>query len=84
MPDPVWGEVGVAVCVARPGADPAAIGLQAWLEGKLARYKLPKHVVWWEAMPKSAYGKIVKKDIREQLERSGALVQVAADARAAR
>ena len=67
----MWGEVGVAVCVAREGADIAAIDLKAYLEGKMARYKLPKSVVFWDAMPKSAYGKITKKMIREELEKRG-------------
>lgn len=71
VPDAVWGEVGVAVCVAREGADIAGIDLKAYLEGKMARYKLPKTVVFWDAMPKSAYGKITKKLIREELERRG-------------
>ncbi|MFK3780162.1 acyl-CoA synthetase [Agrobacterium sp. NPDC089420] len=71
VPDAVWGEVGVAVCVAREGADIAGIDLKAYLEGKMARYKLPKTVVFWDAMPKSAYGKITKKMIREELERRG-------------
>lgn len=71
VPDAVWGEVGVAVCVAREGADVAKIDLRAFLDGKVARYKLPKAVVFWDAMPKSAYGKIAKKMIREELERRG-------------
>lgn len=71
VPDAVWGEVGVAVCVAREGADIAGIDLKSYLEGKMARYKLPKTVVFWDAMPKSAYGKITKKMIREELERRG-------------
>ncbi|MDP9734161.1 MULTISPECIES: acyl-CoA synthetase [Agrobacterium] len=71
VPDAVWGEVGVAVCVAREGADIAGIDLRAYLEGKMARYKLPKTVVFWDAMPKSAYGKITKKMIREELEKRG-------------
>jgi acyl-CoA synthetase (AMP-forming)/AMP-acid ligase II len=71
MPDPVWGEIGVAVCVARPGADPRSIDLKGWLDGKMARYKLPKHVIFWDALPKSAYGKITKKMIREEIERRG-------------
>ncbi|UUP16600.1 acyl-CoA synthetase [Nitratireductor thuwali] len=73
VPDPLWGEVGVAVCVVRPGADAAAIDLAAWLEDKLARYKLPKRIIWWEEMPKTAYGKIAKKQIREELDRRGDL-----------
>jgi acyl-CoA synthetase (AMP-forming)/AMP-acid ligase II len=71
VPDAVWGEVGVAVCVAREGADIAGIDLKAYLDGKMARYKLPKTVVFWDAMPKSAYGKITKKMIREELEKRG-------------
>ena len=71
VPDPVWGEVGMAVCVAREGADISGIDLKSFLDGKVARYKLPKTVVFWEAMPKSAYGKITKKMIREELMRRG-------------
>jgi fatty-acyl-CoA synthase len=69
IPDPMWGEVGVAVCVARAGADTDTIELGRWLEGKVSRYKLPKRIVWWDEMPKSAYGKIAKKAIREEFER---------------
>jgi acyl-CoA synthetase (AMP-forming)/AMP-acid ligase II len=71
MPDPVWGEIGVAVCVPRSGADPRSIDLRDWLDGKMARYKLPKHVLFWNELPKSAYGKITKKMIREEIERRG-------------
>ncbi|MGE6741373.1 acyl-CoA synthetase [Allorhizobium pseudoryzae] len=73
VPDPVWGEVGIAVCVARPGVVPESINLRAFLEDKIARYKLPKAVIFWDAMPKSAYGKITKKMIREELARRGEL-----------
>ena len=71
VPDPVWGEVGVAVCIARPGTDTNAIDLREWLDGKVARYKLPKQVIFWEEMPKSAYGKITKKMVREELAKRG-------------
>lgn len=73
VPDPVWGEVGIAVCVARGGAPVDATALREWLDGKIARYKLPKKIVFWSEMPKSAYGKIAKKLIREELERRGEL-----------
>lgn len=73
VPDPVWGEVGVAVCIARPGEPLEARELAAWLDGKVARYKLPKRYVFWDVMPKSAYGKIAKKLIREELEKRGDL-----------
>jgi fatty-acyl-CoA synthase len=73
IPDPVWGEVGIAVCVARPGERVEAGELAAWLDGKVSRYKLPKRYVFWDVMPKSAYGKIAKKLIREELEKRGEL-----------
>lgn len=71
VPDPLWGEVGLAVCVARAGAAPDGAALLAWLEGKIARYKMPRQVVFWDEMPKSAYGKITKKMIREELAARG-------------
>jgi len=68
MPDPFWGEAGVAVCVLRGGAALTGAELLAWLEPQVTRYKLPKQVVFWDALPKSAYGKITKKLIRAELE----------------
>jgi fatty-acyl-CoA synthase len=68
MPDPVWGEAGVAVCVLRGGAALTGAELLAWLEPQVTRYKLPKQVVFWDALPKSAYGKVTKKLIRAELE----------------
>ncbi len=73
VPDPVWGEVGVAVCVAREGARVDEAEVKSWLDGRIARYKMPKAVLFWDEMPKSAYGKITKKTIRAELERTGAL-----------
>lgn len=72
VPDPVWGEVGVAVCVARDGAAEPG-DLRDFLEGRIARYKMPKRFVFWDELPKSGYGKIAKKAIREELERRGEL-----------
>ena len=73
VPDPTWGEVGVAVCVLRPGTTIDEPGLLAWLDRQVSRYKLPKRIFFWEALPKSAYGKITKKDIRAELQARGAL-----------
>ncbi len=73
VPDPLWGEVGIAVCVASAGSSPTEADLAAFLDGKMARYKLPKRFLFWESLPKSAYGKITKKMVREELERRGDL-----------
>ncbi|WP_279483654.1 acyl-CoA synthetase [Aureimonas sp. SK2] len=71
LPDPMWGEVGIAVCVLAEGQTVDEAALLAFLDGKLSRYKMPKRVTFWEALPKSAYGKITKKLVREELERRG-------------
>lgn len=73
VPDKTWGEVGIAVCVLRPEASLSEQDLLTWMDGKVARYKLPKRVFFWEALPKSAYGKITKKNIRAELEARGCL-----------
>jgi fatty-acyl-CoA synthase len=73
VPDDTWGEVGVAVCVLRPEAKLNERELLAWMDGKVARYKLPKRVLFWDALPRSAYGKITKKNIRAELEARGCL-----------
>ncbi|WP_234854510.1 acyl-CoA synthetase [Paracoccus everestensis] len=69
VPDPLWGEIGWAVCVANTPV--AEEDLAAFLNGKLSRYKMPKRFLFWDALPKSAYGKITKKMIREELEARG-------------
>ena len=71
VPDPLWGEVGWAVCVAQGPVTEAEMA--AYLEPKLSRYKLPKRFLFWEALPKSVYGKITKKMIREELDARGLL-----------
>lgn len=76
VPDPKWGEVGVAVVVRRAGAQFDRDALLAHLEGRCARYRWPHHVFFWESLPKSGYGKIVKKDIRQQLFERGDLSAV--------
>lgn len=66
MPDAKWGESGYAVIVTT--AEVTDEQLLAYLEPRIARYKWPKRFVRWDEMPKSGYGKIVKKQIRALLE----------------
>ncbi len=67
VPDPQWGELGVAVLAARdPGVTIAPEEILAHLQPCLARYKWPRTIQFWPSLPKSAYGKLVKKDIRAE------------------
>ena len=72
VPDPKWGEVGVAVVVLRPDAPViSADDLLAHLDGRSAKYRWPRSFFFWEALPKSGYGKITKKDVRQLLIERG-------------
>ncbi|MFC8718516.1 long-chain fatty acid--CoA ligase [Kitasatospora sp. NPDC057198] len=64
VPDPKWGEVGRAVVVLRPGATASAEEILAHLDGRLARYKIPKSVRFTDALPRSGAGKLLKGPIR--------------------
>ena len=66
VPDDKWGEVGRAVVVVEPGKALDEAGLIAFLREHLARYKVPKSVVFVDALPKTGAGKIDKKALVEQ------------------
>ena len=65
IPDPKWGEIGVAICVPRPESTPTADALRAFLKERIASYKMPKEFHFWDSLPRSGYGKITKKLVRE-------------------
>jgi acyl-coenzyme A synthetase/AMP-(fatty) acid ligase len=37
----------------------------------MARYKVPRHIVFWDELPRSGYGKIVRRTVRERLVEAG-------------
>ncbi|QDY70291.1 acyl-CoA synthetase [Qingshengfaniella alkalisoli] len=69
LPDEKWGEIGAAVCVCRAGTSLSAADITKWLDGKVARYKQPKRFMFWDTLPKSGYGKITKKLVRDEIDR---------------
>lgn len=73
VPDPVWGEIGIAVCVARRGQSATEAEIADFLGPKIARYKMPKRFLFWEALPKSGYGKVPKRLVKDELEKRGEL-----------
>ena len=60
QPDARWGEIVVAVLVRAPGADLDAAQVMQLFDQRLARYKHPKQVVFCDALPKTALGKVQK------------------------
>src|SRR6185436_14561411 len=67
VPDEQWGEVGKAVIVRKAGAAVTEAELVEHCRARLARYKVPRSVVFTEALPLSAAGKILKRELRERL-----------------
>ena len=65
LPDARWGEVGMACVVLKPGQSTTEEDLLKFMTERLAKYKIPKFVRLMEALPISAAGKILKRELRE-------------------
>lgn len=70
VPDRKWGEMVVACVVAREPVSEEE--LLAFCAERLAGYKKPKAIYFWDDLPKNETGKIVKKTLRAELERRAA------------
>jgi 3-oxocholest-4-en-26-oate---CoA ligase len=57
LPDERWGERVVAVVQSRPGTTPTLVALQEHARDHLARYKVPREVVFVDAIVRSPSGK---------------------------
>ena len=66
VPHPDFGEVGLAVVVARPGAVLAGLDIIASLRAKLANFKIPKRCEMVQELPRNAMGKVQKNLLRAQ------------------
>jgi len=66
--DEKWGEAGVAFVIAH--GEVGAEELLTFLSARLARYKLPKQIVFLPELPRTAYGKVIKRELRERWQRS--------------
>lgn len=63
-PSEKWGEIVQAVVVLKPGAKATEEEIIEHCKKTLAGYKCPKAVAFWDAIPKTVVGKIIKKDIK--------------------
>ena len=68
VPHPDFGEVGVAVLVARPGAQPDAEAIVAQLKIQLANFKIPKRCFVVAELPRNTMGKVQKNLLRAQYQ----------------
>ena len=66
VPHPDFGEVGVAVVIAKPGAHVAPETVVAALKASLANFKVPKQCFVVAELPRNTMGKVQKNLLREQ------------------
>jgi acyl-CoA synthetase (AMP-forming)/AMP-acid ligase II len=66
VPDRQWGEQVHAVVVLQPGHQATGEELKEFCRDQIANYKLPRSVAFVDALPFSAAGKILKRELREQ------------------
>jgi fatty-acyl-CoA synthase len=64
--DQKWGEVGRAVVVLKAGQKLTEAEILDYLKGKLAKYKVPRSVVFVDQLPRNAAGKVLKNILREK------------------
>jgi fatty-acyl-CoA synthase len=67
VPDERWGEVGMAIVVLHPGVTVEEQDLLAHCRRRLAAFKAPHLVRFAEELPRTASGKLLKRELRERL-----------------
>ena len=67
-PDPVWVEAVTAFVVLREGLTVTEDELQSLARQHLAGYKVPKSIRFIDSIPKTAVGKLQRRDLREKLQ----------------
>ena len=72
IPDPQWGEVGLAIVAVKPGHELTEAEIHAHCAANLARFKCPRAVRFVEALPRNATGKIHKPTLRQTFSTASA------------
>lgn len=67
-PHPVYGEVGRAYIMRKPGTNPTAESIKEFLKDKLAKYKIPEDYIFRDMLPLTLLGKVKKLDLYEEIK----------------
>ncbi len=70
-PSKDWGEEVVAFVVIHEDQEVSEIELDQHCLDHIARFKRPKEYLWLERLPKSNYGKVLKRELRKKFEHPG-------------
>ncbi len=66
VPHPVLGEEVKAFIIRKPGATVTVEEMSVWCKEQMAAYKYPRLIEFRDAMPMTATGKILKRELREE------------------
>src|ERR1700723_1247480 len=66
--DQKWGEVPRAVVVLKPGSAVSGVELIEFCRARLAHYKCPQSIEFCESLPKTATGKVLKRELRKKYQ----------------
>ncbi len=64
LSDPEWGEKVVACILIRKDVPFETDAVKSWLKQRLAVYKIPKHFIIRDKLPRNVLGKVTKKELR--------------------
>ncbi|MEI7554406.1 o-succinylbenzoate--CoA ligase [Candidatus Chlorohelix sp.] len=67
VPEERWGQIPVAVVKLRENTNATETGLIEWCSARLARYKVPKRIVFAKSLPRNAAGKLVRRLLKDSL-----------------
>lgn len=68
VPDAKYGEELCAWIIPKPGTEPTEDGIRAFCQGRIAHYKVPRHIRFVAEFPMTVTGKIQKFKIREAMK----------------
>jgi fatty-acyl-CoA synthase len=69
--DDRWGECGLAVVVLKPGVQADAPLILEHCRQNLAKFKVPKTVIFTEQLPRNAAGKVLKRELKDHFGKIG-------------
>lgn len=75
VPDEFWGEAVKACIVLKPGRSATREDIIEFCIQNMAGYKKPKSIEFLDALPKSNYGKVLKRSLRERYVKNSMMVQ---------
>jgi fatty-acyl-CoA synthase len=65
--DEKWGEVPIAFVALKSASSAGGLELIEFLRPRISKIKLPRQVIFMEALPRNAYGKVLKRNLQDRL-----------------